>query len=62
MLLLGFDEQVMGITCLSRCVGAQGDMFFPWSVGARERNLWTRSIKNRKWLGRVMKVHTHDYI
>jgi len=53
MLLLGFDEQVMGITCLSRCVGAQGDMFFPWSVGARERNLWTRSIKNRKWLGRV---------
>jgi len=53
MLLPGFGEQVRGITCLSRCVGAQGERFFPRSVGAQERNLWTGSIKNRKCLGRV---------
>jgi len=53
MLLLGFGGQVRGITCLSQCVGAQGERFFPRSIGAPERNLWTRSIKNRKCLGRM---------
>jgi len=37
--LTGFGERVKGITCLSRCVGAQGERFFPRSVGAQERNL-----------------------
>jgi len=26
MLLLGFGEQIRGITCISRCVGAQGEV------------------------------------
>jgi len=33
MLLLGFDEHVRGIICLFRCIGVQGDRFFPRSVG-----------------------------
>jgi len=53
MLLPGFGEQVRGITYLSRCIGVQGERFFPRSVGAQERNLWTGSIKNRKCLGRM---------
>jgi len=39
MLLLGFGEQVRGITCLSRCVGAQGEKFFPRSIGAQGKEL-----------------------
>jgi len=39
MLLPGFGKQVRGITCLSRCVGAQWERFFSRSVGAQERNL-----------------------
>jgi len=39
MLLLGFGDQVRGITCLSQCVGVKGERFFPSSVGAPERNL-----------------------
>jgi len=39
MLLPSFGEQVRGITCLSRCVGAQGERFFPRRVGEQERNL-----------------------
>jgi len=39
MLLPGFGGQVRGITCLSRCVDAQRDRFFPRSVSAQERNL-----------------------
>jgi len=39
MLLPDFGEQVRGITCLSQCVGAQGERFFPRNVGVQERNL-----------------------
>ncbi|QCE00598.1 hypothetical protein DEO72_LG7g1888 [Vigna unguiculata] len=30
---------VRGITCLSRCVSAQGERFFPRSVGAQGKEL-----------------------
>jgi len=39
MLLLGFGEQVKDITFLSWCVGAQGEMFFPRSVGVQGKEL-----------------------
>jgi len=39
MLLLGFGEQVRGITCPSRGVGAQGERFLPRSIGAQGKEL-----------------------
>jgi len=64
MLLPGFGEQVRVISFFhSRCVGTQGEEFFPkmrWCI--RKKNVKTGSIKNKIYLNRVMRVHTHDYI